>query len=274
MPALVGCSIASFFGPFGLDIAASAQVRETLAVETAVESQAIDAPGVETQSTEVQNSSAQLANAVNGSPANTPSTDTEVAAAASQPSPSAVPVPALLTLAQRRVQVLDLALIPLDMSPSGDALATGLAVTSETLSDTGTTNPSLWWQKYKASEIGPLNGRSMVNGWVAHYRPGDQQHHVDVAVNGQIWNLLNYLEQYAFITQFGEAAKAYGYHLRVFNGSSLVGGYVCDFNQTLDFGEDGTIPNEQLSGIACTVGALDYLGQSAISGRTANPLSF
>ena len=265
MPALVGCSIASFFGTFGLDIVASAQVRESSAVG------ALESSVVETQSTEAQDSPAQL---VNHSPTVTESTDTEVAAVIPQPSPSTAPIPAPLTLAQRRVQVLDLALIPLDMTPSEDALATGLAITSETLSETGTTTPSLWWQQDKASEIGPLNGRSMVTGWVAHSRPGDQQHHVDVAVNGQIWNLLNYLEQYAFITQFGQAAKAYGYHLRVFTGDRLVGGYVCNFDGTLNFSQDGTLPTEQLSDIACTVGALDYLGQSAISGRTARPLSF
>ncbi len=182
-------------------------------------------------------------------------------------------IPAPLTLAQRRVQVLDLALIPLDMSPSEDAIALGLAVTDETLSATDMTTPSLWWQQDKASEIGPLNGRSMVTGWVAHARPNDRQHHIDVAVNGQIWNILNYLEQYAFVTQFGQSAKTYGYHLRVFNGNRLVAGYVCDFDQTLDFNAYGTLPAEQLNGIACTV-ELDYLGRGAISGRTSQSQPF
>lgn len=197
--------------------------------------------------------------------------EAEVAAVVTpSPTPEASPEAPLvqpLTLAQRRVQILDLALIPLDMSPSETAIAAGLAVTSETLSETDMATPSLWWQQDKASEIGPLNGRSMITGWVAHARPSDRQHHVDVAINGQIWNLLNYLEQYAFITQFGQAAKAYGYHLRVFSGDRLVGGYICDFGQASALSPYGTLPTDELSSIACTV-ELDYLGRSAISGRS------
>ncbi|MEL6249719.1 MAG: hypothetical protein AAFY78_00840 [Cyanobacteria bacterium J06648_16] len=192
-------------------------------------------------------------------------------AAVAQDSEIDAPLPEPMTLAQRRVQVLDLALVPVEMSPSADAIATGLAITHETLSETDMTAPSLWWQQDKIGEIGPLNGSSrVVMGWAAHRRPSDRQHHVDVAVNGQIWNLLNYLEKYALITQFGQAAKTYGYHLRVFNGSLLVGGHVCNFDQTLNFSEYETLSSEQLIDIPCAV-ELDYLGQGAIRGGSANP---
>lgn len=256
VPTLMGYGVASLFGAAGLCVAAQAQDLG----DQALADQTLEGQLNEVTSVESERNSPRPTAAV--------PTDTEISAT-TQPSPTTSPVTAApLTLAQRRVQILDLALIPQDMSPSESLIAAGLAVTSETLSDTDMTAPSLWWQQDKASEIGPLNGRSMVTGWVAHYRPADQQHHVDVAINGQIWNLLNYLEQYAFITQFGQAAKAYGYHLRVFNGSRLVGGYICGFDQTLTFSQYETIPADDLNSIACTV-ELDYLGRGAISGRSS-----
>ncbi|MEL6138778.1 MAG: hypothetical protein AAFR42_15380, partial [Cyanobacteria bacterium J06628_6] len=95
-------------------------------------------------------------------------------AAVAQESAIDAPLPEPMTLAQRRVQVLDLALVPVEMSPSADAIATGLAITHETLSETDMTAPSLWWQQDKIGEIGPLNGSSrVVMGWAAHRRPSD-----------------------------------------------------------------------------------------------------
>ncbi|MEM9265095.1 MAG: hypothetical protein AAGA46_06190 [Cyanobacteria bacterium P01_F01_bin.13] len=114
------------------------------------------------------------------------------------------------------------------------------------------TIPSLWWPQQQMGEA--INNR-LIDSWRAYddtENTDEPMPHVDVVVNGQIWPLLNYLERYSFITQFGEGAKAYGYQLRIFTGSRLVGLHVCDFKS-------------ETSNPICAV-ELNYLGQGAIRG--------
>ena len=129
------------------------------------------------------------------------------------------------------------------------------------------TEPSLWWQQQQQSDA--LTPR-LIDSWQAHIYSGDSTRVlsspqvVDVVVNGQIWPLLSYLEQYAFITQFGSSAKTYGYQLRVFTGQRLVGLHVCGFGEeeTLELtADEGGEPS-----VNCQV-ELDYFGQGAIRGR-------
>lgn len=134
-----------------------------------------------------------------------------------------------------------------------------LAATADAPSDKDFTIPSLWWQQ---QQQGDAISRRLIDTWRAYDSSVSAVPHVDVLVNGQIWPLLNYLEQYAFITQFGESAKAYGYHLRIFTGDRLVGLHVCDFLGTANTpGADSASAGE----LNCMV-ELDYLGQGAIRG--------
>lgn len=131
--------------------------------------------------------------------------------------------------------------------------------TADAPSDQDFTIPSLWWQQ---QQQGDAISQRLIDTWRAYDSSVSAVPHVDVLVNGQIWPLLNYLEQYAFITQFGESAKSYGYHLRIFTGDRLVGLHVCDFfgiatNQVVD-----SALAEELN---CIV-ELDYFGQGAIQG--------
>lgn len=119
--------------------------------------------------------------------------------------------------------------------------------------------PSLWWQQQQQGEA--IN-RRLIDNWHAYDRTISPIPHVDVEVNGQIWPLLNYLEQYAFITQFGESAKSYGYQLRIFMGNRLVGLHVCDFSAVNRTSESDII---QENPPRCHV-ELDYLGQGSIRG--------
>lgn len=112
--------------------------------------------------------------------------------------------------------------------------------------------PSLSWIE---DQIGNRYGSDrLVERWRAYRAPdstGQTLNYVDVIVNESIWDLLNYFERYAFISQFGTAAKYQGYNLRVFhtgdeqtsldaNGSSvngvrtavLRGAYFCNFEQS------------------------------------------
>ena len=120
--------------------------------------------------------------------------------------------------------------------------------------------PSLWWQQQQQGET--IN-RRLIDNWHAYDRTISSIPHVDVEVNSQIWPLLNYLEQYAFITQFGESAKSYGYQLRIFMGNRLVGLHVCDFAAADGASAADVYSQENLP--RCHV-ELDYLGQGSIRG--------
>ncbi|MEM6253867.1 MAG: hypothetical protein AAF821_13190 [Cyanobacteria bacterium P01_D01_bin.156] len=136
---------------------------------------------------------------------------------------------------------------PSDLTPSA---------TADNPSDQQLTIPSLWWQERQQGDA--INPR-LIDTWNAY--ESSVIPHVDVLVNAQIWPLLSYLEQYAFITQFGRSAKAYEYQLRVFTGNRLVGSHVCDFT-ALDDVTSQALPVD----LRCVV-QLDYLGQGAIRGR-------
>ncbi len=120
------------------------------------------------------------------------------------------------------------------------------------------TIPSLWWQERQVGEA--INDR-LIDGWSAYGSTNneDPPPHVDVVVNNQIWPILNYLERYSLIAQFGESAKDYGYQLRIFAGNRLVGLQVCDFTEvTITADDESSTP-------ACIVD-LNYFGQGAIRG--------
>ncbi len=116
------------------------------------------------------------------------------------------------------------------------------------------TVPSLWWHEQQVGEA--INSR-LIDSWRAYdntinTKTGQAISHVDVVINSQLWPLLNYLERYSLITQFGESAQSYGYQLRIFTGNRLVGLQVCDF------ANDSSTPT-------CVV-ELNYFGQGAIRG--------
>ncbi len=136
------------------------------------------------------------------------------------------------------------------------------SATADTPSDQDFTTPSLWWQE---QQQGDAISQRLIDTWKAYDSSVSDIPHVDVLVNGQIWPLLNYLEQYAFITQFGESAKAYGYQLRIFTGERLVGLHVCDFLETGSLSSDSHSNSVSLAEAACMV-ELDYFGQGAIRG--------
>ncbi len=127
--------------------------------------------------------------------------------------------------------------------------------------------PSLSWIE---DQIGNRYGSDrLVEHWRAYRAPdstGQTLKYVDVIVNESIWNLLNYFERYAFISQFGTAAKYQGYNLRVFhtgdeqtsldaNGSKvngvktavLRGAYFCNFEQS------ALPPNPAQSSVPCNI---------------------
>lgn len=127
---------------------------------------------------------------------------------------SSVPVPSLEPL---ETQLL---------APNAASLARRDIITENTISPTDLANPSFWWAQ---DQFNQFNGK-LITDWIA-YR---EKKRVDLVVNRQLWSLLDYLERYRFVNNFGSAARDYQYNVRVFNPQGvLLATYTCNYNPTL-----------------------------------------
>jgi len=97
--------------------------------------------------------------------------------------------------------------------------ATWYQFPSSPLSQTELSLPSLWLTKEQF-------GGKLLDHWFVE----SGNNWVILIVNRQIWSLLDYLERYQFVNQFGTAARDYGYNVRVCNpqGEALAV-YSCNF---------------------------------------------
>ncbi|MBE9076617.1 hypothetical protein IQ241_04785 [Romeria aff. gracilis LEGE 07310] len=181
-------------------------------------------------------------------------------------SPSAEATPRQ-TLSQLRSQLLNVSRLPLDRTLPEAELGETI-VTEATLSPIHPTTPSLWWVR---DQVGMIWGSDrLVENWIAYAeKDTDLPAYVDVIVNRQIWDLLNYLERYAFINQFGTTAKSYGYSLRVFSNEQLSGAYVCDFSGVQVGQDEDAIADLRLAA-PCSV-SLNYFGRGGIRGDSPEP---
>lgn len=68
---------------------------------------------------------------------------------------------------------------------------------------------SFWWA---TEQFDPFGGR-LVENWLTY--PNVQQ--INLIVNWQLWTLLDYLDRYRFVNQFGTVARKYGYNLNIVN---------------------------------------------------------
>ena len=68
---------------------------------------------------------------------------------------------------------------------------------------------SLWWA---AEQFDPFDGK-LVENWLTY----PEKHQIELVVSWQLWTLLDYLERYRFVNQFGTVARKYGYGLTIFN---------------------------------------------------------
>ena len=174
---------------------------------------------------------------------------------------------------QTRGRLLDTEQTPLESYPQQEIL-NHLAITQDTISETSLTLPSLWWSRDQVvAAVGGLT--QFIETWIAFRGSEEQPRRVDVVVNPQIWNRLNYLERYAVLNQFGSAAKSYGYSTRFFRGLDLTGAYICDFSQYPGLETDTEVTlstlseealKEVLQRIDCTI-ELDYRGRGSIRGN-------
>lgn len=105
-------------------------------------------------------------------------------------------------------------------------------ITSDTFSTTGLTLPSLWWVKDQFAHKEPLAAKLLKN-WQVYPGSNQQPGRIDFLVNRQFWSLLDYVERYTFLNEFGAAARGYGYNIRVLDSSEAqsvaIASYTCDF---------------------------------------------
>jgi len=118
-----------------------------------------------------------------------------------------------------------------DLSSRGITTSTTISLTDEL------TLPSLWWAQRQF-------GGKLLEHWLAYSGTDGSPRRVDLVVDRQIWSLYSYLERYAFIHQFGTAAKDFGYSTRIFNdqGDALAA-YTCTFTEaeTTEGADGGTV---------------------------------
>jgi hypothetical protein len=82
-------------------------------------------------------------------------------------------------------------------------------VTATNISQVELSIPSLWWAK---QQFDPYKGK-LIKNWLAY--PDEKR--IDLVVNRQLWSLMNYLDRYRFLHEFGTVARSYDYELRVVN---------------------------------------------------------
>ncbi len=99
----------------------------------------------------------------------------------------------------------------------------GAVMTAKTINPEGLTTPSLWWEKENSEN-------KLLDNWIAYPANDEAPARVDLIVNQQIWNLLDYLERYDFVNRLGSSARKDGYNVRVFNyQKNLLATYTCNF---------------------------------------------
>jgi hypothetical protein len=105
--------------------------------------------------------------------------------------------------------------------------------------------PSLWWTQDQLPN-------KLVLNWLAY----PQKKRIDLVVNPQFWNNLEYLERYQLINRYGLVARRYGYDVRIFN---------------LKFSESKPIVAYTCSSVAAT--AACYIQWQEVNQRSLKPIT-
>lgn len=137
------------------------------------------------------------------------------------------------SLPQPSTAPLELSLLEAAISPNNRFDVTNyqlscgqsIVITPYTICQRELTIPSLWWANEQFA------GETLNNNWLAYPGEGNTPGRIDLVVNRQSWSLLDYLERYEFVNQFGTVARDYGYNVRVFNyQKELLATYTCNFS--------------------------------------------
>lgn len=107
------------------------------------------------------------------------------------------------------------------LSPAVNLPVNGPIIRSDTISQDGMTEPSLWWTQEQVTN-------KLIDNWLAYTGSDGNLRRVDVVINPQVWSVYTYFERFGFISQMGTAAWDYGYNTRIFNRErELLAAYIC-----------------------------------------------
>lgn len=110
---------------------------------------------------------------------------------------------------------------------SAQSLSEQVVITSQTVCQSGLTPPSLWWTKEQVAQELRTSGK-LVSDWSAQLKTAEAPGQVRLVVNPQLWSLMDYFERYDFVSNFGLAARGFGYQTEIYNtkGTKLAS-YIC-----------------------------------------------
>ena len=113
------------------------------------------------------------------------------------------------------------------------------------------TLPSLWWNRDQVYDR--WGGYRLIRGWAAFHSMAGDASIIDIQLDPQYWNRLDYYPQYAILNQLGTTAMSYGYQLRLYSSISLVGMYTCDFSNipNLESSPNLEVPVPELDNVQC-----------------------
>lgn len=156
-----------------------------------------------------------------------------------------------------------------DLAGDGDGAGPARVITANDVNQAQLTIPSLWYTRDQiAEQFNPL----LVENWLAYPDAAAAVRRVDIVVNAQPWSLLDYMERYTVLNQFGTAARDYLYNVRIFNTErDFLGAYFCQFEPGLT-GNPGLVADRDAIADAatCTVESLDAFGAGGIRGRSSS----
>ena len=119
-------------------------------------------------------------------------------------------------LEELRVRLADVQNLPLFLPEEQGKLISA----STQLSTTQLSEPTFAWIEDQLNERYGPNKRGQNEAAITQwrvYRTNDGLRYVDVVVDTGLWSQFTYFDRYAFVQQFGTAAIAKGYQLRVFH---------------------------------------------------------
>lgn len=143
--------------------------------------------------------------------------------------------------------------VPATCQPDGN-------ITNQTVSQSGLTDPSLWWiqDQFIARDDQDKTRNKVVQCWKAYANFSNEPPRVDFVVNRQQWSLMDYIDRYAFLHEFGAAAQTYGYAIRVLDPQGdQMAAYYC--------------PDQTGTGSTCDIWLNVKGGRSGFRGRSPAP---
>jgi len=90
------------------------------------------------------------------------------------------------------------------------------------MGESNTNLPGIWWA---AEQFDPFDGK-LIEGWSIN----TENQSIDLFVNRQFWNALDYISRYRLVNQIGTVVREYRYNLRLVNQQQkCLAFYSCDF---------------------------------------------